>query len=162
MPIPLFGSLSDSPSAVIAQLMIDQGQASDPLLPGTASDWPVSCDGELNNPDNVITITGTESSTFGRVQVTGQLSELWGIQFKIRAIDPQVAWAKANAIAVWMDQAVRMAITMVTHTDLTVGAYRVGAITRKGGALFLGRGEPTATKRTHYTINAITDIIQIS
>lgn len=151
MTQPLLGSFLDSPAAVIAQLLIDLTLATDPSSSGA---WPVSVDSELDSPDNVLCVTNTEAVQSGRVQISGQMSELWGFQLKIRAADPQVAFAKANAMAVAFDQ-------VIYHNGVTIGSnkYFVGAVTRKGSTLFAGR-EGSATKRSIYTINAIVDILQ--
>lgn len=151
MTQPILGTLEDSPAAVIAQLIIDLGLATDPLSSGS---WPVSVDSELDSPDNVLCLTNTEAELSGRVQVTGQMSELWGIQLKIRAADPQTGYAKANAMAVAFDQTIRR-----NWTAIGSNVYMIGAVTRKGSVLYVGR-EGSATKRHIYTINAIVDIIQ--
>lgn len=149
--MPVLGSLLDSPAAIIAQLMIDLSAATDPT---SNLAWPVSVDSELDTPDNMMTFTNTEGFQEGRVQQTGEMSSLPGFQLKVRAADPEVAYAKAQALAVIFDQ-------VVYHNTVTVGSnvYRVGAITRKGNVLYLGR-EGSGSKRTLYTVNAIVDIIQ--
>jgi hypothetical protein len=157
----LLGQFNDSPADVIAQLLIDLGYVEDPNLAGTAKlIWPVSVDSELASPDDIVCITNTDPVNSGRVQVTGQMSELWGIQFKVRAVDPQVAYRKSNQLVVAMDQEIYHQTTIIHPTATTSGGtYFVGAITRKSGPLSLGR-EASATKRSLYTINAIVDIIQ--
>jgi phosphate-selective porin len=162
MTQPLLGSLVDSEQSIVAQLMIDMGIASDPLLPGTASDWPVSADGELQNPDNVITVTGTEPARFGRVQVTGEGSQISAVQIKVRSYDPQIAFTKTNEIVVWAEQTAYMQQTTVINQNGATSTYRVGPFTRKSGPLSVGRADNNLSKRWIYTINFLVSVIQLS
>ena len=152
MTQPTLGTLNDSPAAVLAQIFIDKGWATDPT---SNLAWPVSVDSELATPDSMMTLTDTEGTINGRVQVSGQASELFGVQLKIRAADPQAGHLQANAMAVNLDQNLYH-----VRTTLGVNQYFVGSATRKGSPLALGR-EGTATKRYLYTINMIVDIIQL-
>lgn len=159
----MLGQLNDSPADIVAQLLIDIGLADDPDQPGTASlEWPVSVDSELATPDDALFVSNTDPLQSGRVQLTGQMSELYGVQIKIRAADPQVAFKKANEVAVAIDQQIYHRTTTVPPSSKsTGGSYFVGAITRKSGPLALGR-EGSATKRSLYTINTVVDINQTS
>ncbi len=162
MTMPLFGQLADSPAAIVAQMLIDLGYAQDPLGTGTADEWPISVDSELDSPDDVICLTNTEPVRNGRFQGTGEMNELFCFQTKVRASDGQLAWGKANDLAVTYDQRIYMVTTVLQPNSSTAGGtYRVGRVTRKSGPMALGR-EGSATKRHLYTINAIVDIIQLS
>jgi len=153
MTQPVLGTLHDSPAAILAQVCLDKGWAS---LPTSLSTWPISVDSELAFPDNVMTLTNTEGMTSGRIQLTGQISELYGAQLKIRAATSTEAFLQAHEMAVNFDQKLYR-----YTTTINTNSYRIGAVTRKGAPLALGR-EGSATKRYLYTINVIVDIIQLS
>ena len=110
----------------------------------------------------MICLTNTEPERYGRVQLTGETSQLRAFQTKIRSSDPQVAWTKTNQLQVAYDQKILHRQTVIQPNSQSAGGtYNVGAITIKSGPLFLGR-EGSATKRSLYTINAIVDIIQLA
>lgn len=155
------GYLQDSPAAVIAQMLIDMGQASDPDVEASSSEnWPVSVDSDLASPDDVVFVYNTEGQTYGRIQSTGQTSELYGFQTKVRAARPQDAYKKINDLLNCFDQEVYRRTVTITDVDGT-RSYWIGAITRKGSPIFIGR-EGSATKRTLYSLNAIFDLRQLS
>lgn len=154
MPI-LNGQLLHSPANVIAQALIDIGLASEVSSVGAiGGDWPVTVDTELNLPDDSITVTNTQGELNGRIQITGEQPEHFGFQIKVRASLPTTGWQKANGLAVALDQS-------LSHQSVTIDSsiYAVGAVTRKGGVLAIGR-ELASTKRFLYTINAVVVINQ--
>ena len=146
----LLGQLLHSPAYIFRQLMINYGLAT------ASGDWPVTADTELNLPDNALVVTNTEGERWGRIQVTGEQPEHFGVQVKIRSSLPQVGWTKANLIAVAMDQ-------QLSYQSVTIDSsvYAVGAITRKSSVLSIGR-EAGASKRFLFTVNAVFVVEQMS
>ena len=151
----LCGQLAHSPADVIATLLVDVGLAVEISNVGViVGSWPVSVDTELNLPDDSLTVTNTAGELNGRIQITGEQPEHFGFQIKVRASLPTTGWEKANAIAVALDQS-------LSYQSVTIGSstYDVGAVTRRGGVLAVGR-ELASTKRFLYTINAVVVINQ--
>jgi hypothetical protein len=158
MVAPLIGSLQDSPADVIAQILINMGLVADPDSSSSSNpDWLISVDQELAVPDDVIEIHNTAGIQSGRVQITGQMSELYGIQFMVRAVDSRIAFAMMNQLAVIVDQQ----IYRVTVPMNSGKSYFLDSITRTGTPIALGKEAPL-TKRYIYTLNAITSVIQLN
>lgn len=150
------GQLDHSPADIIAQVLIDLSMASEMGINGKPEGaWPVSVDTELTLPDDIITVTNTEGVLNGRIQITGERPEHFGFQLKIRSSISTTGWEKARTLAVALDQ-------QMSYTTITIGSstYDVGAVTRMGGILAVGR-ELASTKRFLYTINGIVVINQI-
>lgn len=154
MPI-LDGRLTHSPADVVAQVLMDLGLANGMGPDGKPEGaWPVTVDTELNLPDDAVTVTNTEGVLNGRIQITGERPEHFGFQIKVRSSRPTTGWNKVNALAVALDQEMSYVTVMVDSST-----YMVGAVTRMGGVLAVGR-ELASTKRFIYTINAIVVINQ--
>jgi len=147
------GSLTHSPADVIRQLLIDLGLGTTPTDEGS---WPIFVSNEPDAPDNAIAITDTAGKLDGRIQNDGELGIHHGFQVRIRAATRAAGYAKANALAVGMDELVAYDTVTVSSTT-----YIVHAITRTGDILFLGK-EVDASKRFLFTINAVTALRQTS
>lgn len=167
MSIPL-GQIVHSPADIFRYLLIQQGYGSLPNIT-SPQPWPITADTELDSPDNAITVTSTTGEIYGRVQVTGEHVEAFGIQVKVRSSYSTAGWTQVNAVAVGMD-----------HTDidnslnyqlLTIPAnvqqgtptaiYTVQAVTRKGPVISLGR-EAGSSRRFLFTVNCIFTVQQVS
>ncbi len=159
MVAPLVGSLEDSVADVVAQILINKGLVDDPDAGSSSSSsgWLISVDQELATPDDVVEIHNTEGVQSGRVQVTGQMSELYGLQVLVRASDSRTAFAMVNRLAVTVDQHIyRETVAMASGKN-----YFLDSISRTGTILALGKEAPL-TKRYIYTFNAITSVIQLN
>ena len=154
MPI-LLGQLLHSPADIFRYLLIQAGYGILPVV-GSLTDWPVTADTELDQPDNIIAVTNTQGETYGRIHVTGEQPEHFGIQIKVRSSLSTTGWTKANAIAVGMDQ-------LLSFNSVTIGSneYHVKQVTRKGSVLSLGREIPSS-RRFLFTLNSVVVIHQIS
>ena len=143
-------SLSHSPEDVIRYMLIglDLG-----TLPENQDDWPIYATQEVDSPDNTITVYGTEGKKHGRDFVEGKMAEHQGIQIRIRATSPTVGHAKANAIAIALDET-------AYQDSVTIGSnvYLVHSINRVSGPLNLGK--ELGTRRFLFTINALTSLRQ--
>lgn len=154
----LLGRLNHSPADIFRHLLINHNLGTEWVY-NVPTDWPITADTELDLPDNFICVTNTTGELHGRIQVTGEQPEHFGIQIKARSSIPNElgGWNKLNDIAVAMDQT-------LSHTAVNVVGthhYVVGAITRKGGILSVGR-EQGASKRFIYTLNAVFVCHQLS
>lgn len=155
----LLGQLAHSPADIFRKLLIDKNFGS---AQGASLAWPITADTELDLPDNFICVTNTVGETYGRIQVTGEQPEHFGIQVKTRGSLPYDCWNKMNAICVAMDQSLSFnVVNLPPIASIAASQYRIGAITRKGGVLSVGR-EQGASKRFIYTLNAVFVCHQLS
>lgn len=144
--------LTHSPADIVRWTLIDLTVGTDP---STGAAWPIFCDGEGDTPDNAITVYNTSGIVEGEVHYNGEVQEHYGIQFRVRATKPTVAWPKINELMLACDQQVNNNIITVDGTQ-----YYVECITRKGTVLALGKESPTS-KRFVYTLNATVSLRQI-
>ena len=144
------GTLNHSPADIIRYLLIELGQGTLPTDNGT---WPVFVSSEPNLPDQVITVYDTAGHYDGRSMRSGEMYTFHGMQLRIRGINHQDAFQKANDVAVAMDEQVnRMPITI----DSSI--YKIFGISRVSGPLNLGNEENT--NRILFTINAVAALRQ--
>ena len=145
------GSLAHSPADVVRYLLINESQGT---LPSDDDDWPVFADGEPDSPDSVITVYNIPGRQHGRVMYSGERQEHHGVEVRIRDPDSQDGYAKARAIAVALDESVRL-------SSVTIGAsvYLVYSVSRLGDVIALGKEVPSS-KRNLFTINAIVALRQ--
>ena len=145
-------SLTHSPADVIRWLLIDLGLGTDPSVSGS---WPIHTSSEPDSPDNSISVYDTAGIKDGRIQRTGETREHSGIMLQIRGVTQPIAWAKANAANIILDESIDKSLITISSTD-----YIVYAVTRHSGPLSLGR-EP-GTNRFLFTINAVVALRQIN
>lgn len=152
------GQFNDSPAAVICQWLINSGIAYDPDgYSGTATVWLASINGQLDSPDQIVEVRDTEPKRFGRVQVTGEESQLWAFQITVRSLMDTDGFTKMNSIEILLEQS-----TYSQQVTLPSGhVYQIGSITRTSGPMNLGR-ETGASKRFLRTYNAVFSLLQIS
>jgi hypothetical protein len=147
------GSLANSPAQIISQLLIDLSLGS---APADNDVWPIRFSGEPKSPDNVITVTDTVGKQDGRFQVDGQRQSHPGFQVRIRATNHVIGYAKAQTIAIALDESVQLAgVTVDGNT------YRVYSISRVGDVFDLGKNHPTNNLNL-FTINAVASLRQTS
>ena len=138
-------ALDHSPAAVIQQMLIDLSLATDPVNNGA---WPVFVSNEMDTPDSCITIYDTDGLLEGRIQVSGQVIEKPGLQFRFRAARPDTCFVKANAVMVAMEGSVNLLSVTISTSN-----YLVHAIDRVGSLISLGR-EADVSNRHIYVFNA--------
>lgn len=142
------GSLAHSPARIIRQLLVDLGYATD------SGDWIGYYTHMPDVPDSAICVYHTEGKEGGRTVSDGERQEMYGIQIRIRTLDPE--GIKAEQIKIGLDQDVyRDTVVIETAT------YLVQAITRMGNVLPLGPENPTSRRRL-FTINATVSLNQVS
>src|SRR5687768_852739 len=87
---------SHSPAEVVAQMLIDLGEGSDPASDGA---WPCGYSSEpADLPDNRITVYDTTGADFGGSMIDGELWGTFGIQVRVRAATHGVGWTKLQGI----------------------------------------------------------------
>ncbi len=136
--------LQHSPADILGQLLIDNGQASDPT--GTGA-WPLSIGLEADIPDNVLTVYDTVGQNDGREMVTGELLSHEGIQLRVRAADKRTGYAKANALRAFLSETVKR-----NTVNLDGVSYTVNCAVKIGQVLPIGDDVPN-TRRKLFTLN---------
>lgn len=144
------GALSHSPALIIRKLLVDLGQATEP---SDSKSWPAYAGQEPDTPDEAITVYATEGRLFGRHMTDGEVQEQYGVQVRIRSQEENTGYAKANDIAIALDQAVYLdTVTIGTKQYLVWALHRAGCVHRLGKA--------PNTQRSIHTINAYATIRQ--
>lgn len=150
------GHLDHSPADVLAYLLQNVGLGVDPDPAGAQEQiWPIYVDNEPDLPDNCITIYNSVSRQQGRSQLDGEIQEMHGIQVRVRSSVSNQGFAKARAIAVYLDE--------TQYTDIvTIGAaiYCAHSFTRTSGINAIGKDAPTPTKRSILTFNGLFTLTQ--
>ena len=152
-PVPSGLALSHSPADIIRYLLVDLARGS---LPEDETTWPIYVSQEPDSPDSCITLYDTSGILEGRAQISGEIQEHYGIQLRVRAASPTVAYSKISELNSWIDECVRNNVVTIESSQ-----YLVYAITRKGGILSLGK-ELSASKRNLYTVNAIVSLVPVA
>lgn len=134
------GLLTDPPSAVLQQLLIDGSLGVMPTNPiaggtnGASSDWPIFRSNIPDLPDNCIVTYDTGNIQQGRYMTDGAYADRPGLMVKVRSHTYDTGWEKSKRIAAYLDESVR-------QTQATVGSndYLVVAFSRTSGPLSLGK-----------------------
>ena len=153
VPPPSGAALGHSPADIVRYLLVDLSRGT---LPEDETTWPIYVSQEPDSPDSCITVYDTSGILEGRAQISGEIQEHYGIQIKVRAASPTVAYTKIAEINSWIDESVRNNSVTIESSQ-----YLVYAITRKGGILSLGK-ELSASKRNLYTVNAIVSLVPVA
>lgn len=145
------GSLVHSPADIVRRALVTLGLGT---LPTASGSWPIAVSQEPDTPDEAITLYDTSGRIDGRTHVDGEIQEFPGLQVRVRSANPVTGYTKAQAIAVALDQSIRL-------TNVTIGAnvYKIYAITRTGTVNAIGK-EIETSKRNLFTINAVASIRQ--
>jgi hypothetical protein len=143
------GLLEHSASNIVRQLIVDLDLGTD------SGTWPVKVSHEPDLPDDCITVYDYTGKDLGKT-MDGERSEHPGIQVRTRAADYDEGYAKAEAIAIALDQ---VSLTNTDHVTIGSASYAVWEVARTGGINFLGK-EP-GSERVVFTFTAITTIKQV-
>lgn len=142
------GTLLHAPEKIIAQLLVDRGHGTTPPTPGNnAGSWPVYTFGEPTSPDNLISLRGADGTSSGRTMTEGERQEHHGFTVRVRAVTPEIGYAKARAVAVALDQAIT-ADGRPDHATVTLGSstYLVRAVSRQSDVVARGKESPTSSR----------------
>jgi hypothetical protein len=145
------GTLSHSPANILRRALVQLGHGADP----PTGPWPCYCPVEPDRPDNVLTVQDTAGTDDGRTMIDGARQGFRGVQVRVRASDNLVGSAKAEALAVALDQLYDVLVTMGTTS------YRLHAVTRTSDPLALGTDTPRS-RRWLFTVNARFTVRQTS
>lgn len=149
------GPLQHRPSRILGELLVLNGFGTDPE-DTPDSEWPVFCDREPDDPDEIIKVSGTAGTGHGDCQVDSERQEHHGIQVMVRAADDGAAFRKINAVAMFLDRVNRILVDLDDEVGTATGStrYQVTAITRTSDPTYIGRDAPQG-KRSLYTYNAL-------
>lgn len=142
-------ALSNSPSEIISQLLIDLSLATD------ADTWPVFADFAPESPDNLVSVFTTPSRLQGKDHVIGDVAEHMGFQISVRSGSFSSGDQKARNIAASFD--IQKNVT-VTYSG---SSYILSSITRRSGILNPTRNVEDS-RRNLFTFNCTTTIRQLS
>jgi hypothetical protein len=147
------GTLTHSPADVIRQVLEDLSVS---VAPGShsATDWVSFYSVEPDIQDRIITSHDTTGIAQGRTHVDGQLQEFHGVQVMVRAEAYEVAYNKAQAVAVALDTNIQL-----TYAEVESQGYTVYSFNRTSPVISLGREAPS-TRRSIFTINGLVSLIQ--
>lgn len=148
--------LGHSPAYVLRTLLIELGVGVEPIIGNTTTAWQAFTSNEPDLPDNCITTTDTAGRLDGRLAISGETVEHYGVQIKIRSSDFHVGWRKANEISTVLDEAVYDETLVIDSAQ-----YQIHAVTKSGGIANLGRDRPNGN-RSLFTLNVTIDIQRIS
>lgn len=142
--------LQHSAADIVGQLLVDLG------LGTRAGSWPVKVGSEPDKPDNVITTYVGPGVNNGRNQVDGVVSQLRGVQVRVRGSSHPTGFAKAETIAATLDQSV-----YDREVNVDGVRYLVRSLSRKGDLLSIGADAP-GSERHLFTLNYLVDVKQKS
>jgi len=129
------GLIYNTPSQIIRQLMIDLSLGADG---GTT--WPVFVGQQPDAPDDSIVVFDTAPKLDGRLMVSGEVVETYGIQIRVRARDQQTGQVKASLIADTLDKNSHLAsITVEDSEEYGTGnnSYLMYCLDRRSGPFAL-------------------------
>lgn len=149
------GHLDHSPADILRYLLIAHGIGTYPS--GRSNpEWSIFVDNEPNSPDGVITVYNTIGRTLNRTQPDGQISEMHGIQVRVRSSLSDDGWAKIRTIAIELDE-------QTYQETVTIGSatYCVHSFSRTGQIIpFPGKDAETPTKRSIHVFNGLLTVVQ--
>ena len=141
------GRLNHSPADVVRWALIALGLGTEPAANLA---WPIHVTKEPDEPDEAITIYNVPGRVDGRHMVGGETQEHPGIQVRVRAALPPVAWAKISQVMTALDgmenELVSINTVGVTSTSLRV--YLLISVTRHGSIMDHGKGAPATSGQT--------------
>jgi len=141
--------LLNSPSEIIAQLIINLGKGTD------AGTWPVFADFAPESPDDLISVNTNASRIGAKDMVVGDVAEAFGIQVAVRSASFSSGEQKARDIANTFDTVQNRQVTDLGND------YVISSITRRGGILNPTRNVEES-RRNSFTVNFTTFIRQTS
>lgn len=146
--------LLDTPASVIATWITGVGLMT---APSAGDSWPlyVSSLPDGNNvEDNAGVIYNTTPLKDARDMKTGEVTQHYGIQIVIRALDEETGWDKCNTIAGNLDALHNQLVSKDSNT------YKIHNVSRSGGIGSLGF-ETGTKKRRLFSMNFLISLSKI-
>lgn len=151
--------LQHEPADILAQVLINNGQVSDPsagLADNTFNSWPVFAGMEPQVPDDCITLYTTVGRDSGRDHVTGLYLRHRGLQLRLRSSDPKIGFVKIESLRNWLE--VSLVRTTATLDSIQ---YLVHAAANVSDVNALGKESPLS-KRCLFTLNFLAAVERLN
>lgn len=156
-PVKLEYLFLHSPAQILRQLLVDLGYCTEPSL---SAAWPGFVTTIPNTPDGAICVYDTAGVDHGRRMSDGARIERYGCQILVRAARHPTGYAKAQSIALALDQEIYRETVEMDDDDGTA-TYFVNTIKRTNPVFSIGQDTPQS-KRKLFTINLTAAIRRIS
>ena len=134
--------ISNSPSEIIGQLLVNKSLGTDPTLGST---WPVFIANEPDEPDSLIVVTDGVGVKQGRYQVSGEVVEKYGVQVLVRSVTHSAGYSKIDDISVEMDESI-----LNTSVSIDAVTYAIAEISRDS---VFSLGIDRDSKKHFFTVN---------
>lgn len=150
MPAP---TVHHSPADVIAQLLVDAGQVTEPDSEGQADgEWPVVTNQDLDAVDSHVGINDVEGGSWKvRDSIIGDNVGPLAIQVRVSSNTHRKAWNKACLIYDYLSRTVENeGVTVAADSTNGTAAryYVVECLQSFGDLMALGRDVPTSRRHT--------------
>lgn len=125
--------------------------------PEDEENWPLYVSSTPEEPDECGTIYDTTPISHGLIQATGEQSQHFGLQLRVRSKEYASGWQKISA-------ALRALIMSNAFVDLSdqnpQGFYRICACVPSGGIVALGVEREGQKRRQLFTVNFLATIVE--
>lgn len=145
-------SLTHSPARIVRQLLVNDGQGTDPADDGS---WPIYYNTEPDR-EGIITVVDRTGRPDGRMMPTGEQVQHHGIQVLVKGGTHDVGYTKANSIFVWMSETALNNSLTISGSSYVVYCFHLTSPIID----FEGQSEQPATRRHNFSINAVAAIRQ--
>lgn len=138
--------MNHTPAQVVRMLLLNYVLGTEPE---DELDWPIFFDHMPDGPDEAICVYHTQGRMQGRIHITGENIEQYGIQIKVRAATRSVARRRMELIMEAMDLQV-----LRDYVELDDDGYTVQSMNRTSSLLPDGYDTPSSQRRsftTNYT-----------
>lgn len=144
------GPILDPVSKIIAAVLVATGGGADASLTPLGT-WPVYYSEEPTDPDSLIAVADTAPVSGDRT-FDGEVHERQGVMIRVRCSDPDLGYAKADALKTLID-------ALAPNAAYLVGTnrYLIRTVTRTTGVTSVGRTVPLSD-RLAWTINALVNL----
>lgn len=149
------GALTHSPARVLAKLLADAGQGSDPDA-ATLGSWPVYWSKEPDAPDECVTVRDSAPRQHARDGWPGGLLQDEGLVLRVRARTHEAGDRKIRAVLAFLNDS-------VTHRHVPIGSsqYDVWTVDRQSGPVHIGEDAP-ASHRHVFVANLLVTLVQLT
>lgn len=139
-----------SPADILAAYLIDRGIG----LEAPATPWPITVGFMPDKGNEALTTYDNGGKLEGKIQRTGKSILKPGIQVKVRSIDYEGGWDKAQDVFGLFDSTKNFQLTFNTHLWMIQAVHNTTPI--------MSLGQEDNTRRHRFTINAIMTLWMIS
>lgn len=147
-----------SPADILRAALIKDGLGT---APRDQLDWPVYMSVEPSSPDNLISCFDTGEESHGKRQYDGRTSYHYATMIRLRSIDHNGGWEKAEQIRAWLDEVLKnLEVTLLDSTGDPI-TYLIRSASKVSGVRTLDRESPHSMLRM-FTVNCYLSILKRS